>query len=55
MMMEVTGDPILRLTGKSREIVAAGPSPGRMPTMVPRTAPIRAKMKLVRLKATPNP
>jgi hypothetical protein len=55
MMIEVTGDPILKLTGRRREIVAAGPSPGRMPTTVPRRQPIRAKSRLVELKAIPNP
>jgi hypothetical protein len=54
-MIDVTGDPILKLIGRSREIVAEGPRPGRIPTTVPRRAPIRAKLRLVRLKAIPNP
>src|SRR5512136_3408226 len=55
MIMEVTGDPILKLKGRRREIVAAGPSPGRMPTIVPRRAPINANVRFVRLNAIPNP
>jgi hypothetical protein len=55
MMIEVIGDPILKLRGRRREMVAAGPSPGRMPTIVPRVAPINANVKLLRLNAIPNP
>jgi hypothetical protein len=55
MMMEVTGDPILKLNGRRREMVAAGPRPGRIPTIVPRKAPKRAKRMLVKDKAMPNP
>jgi hypothetical protein len=55
MMMEVMGDPILKLSGRSKEIVAAGPSPGRIPTTVPRRAPTKANNKLVRVNAIPNP
>jgi hypothetical protein len=45
----------VKLKGRRREMVAAGPRPGRIPTTVPRTAPMRAKVKLVREKATPKP
>jgi hypothetical protein len=55
MMMEVTGDPILKLKGRRRDMVAEGPNPGRIPTMVPRMAPIRAKDRFVREKAKSNP
>ena len=36
-------------------MVADGPRPGRMPTTVPSTAPINAKVRLVRVKAIPKP
>jgi hypothetical protein len=55
MMIEVTGEPILKLKGRRRDMVAEGPKPGRIPTIVPRTAPMRAKVKLVRENARPNP
>jgi len=53
--MEVTGEPILKLIGRMREIVAAGPNPGSTPTIVPNKAPIKAKRRFTGLKAMPNP
>src|SRR5574340_1272811 len=54
-MMAVTGDPIFMLTGSSRAMVAAGPSPGRTPTAVPRTDPMRHQSRLTGLRAIWNP
>src|SRR5512147_1255668 len=54
-MIEVTGDPIFMLTGSSRAMVAAGPSPGRTPTTVPRTDPMRHQSRLTGLRAIWNP
>src|SRR5574342_269036 len=54
-MMAVTGDPIFRLTGRRSAMVAAGPSPGRTPTAVPRSAPMRHHRTFTGLRATWNP
>jgi len=54
-MMAVAGEPILYITGRSREIVAAGPSPGRTPTAVPKSAPKKATSKLVPDRAMEKP
>ena len=45
-MMAVTGEPIFMLMGSSSAMVAAGPSPGRTPTAVPRTQPMRPQRRL---------
>ncbi len=54
-MIAVTGVPIFMLMGRSSAIVAAGPSPGRTPTAVPRAQPISPHMRLIGVAAIWNP
>jgi hypothetical protein len=55
MITAVRGFPMVYVSGRRREIVAAGPRPGRTPTIVPSTAPIRAKSRLTGVVASANP
>ena len=46
---------IRNVSGSSIAIVAGGPSPGMMPTTVPRTTPTRHHSRLAGCKATAKP
>src|SRR5512136_274282 len=54
-MMAVIGDPIFMLIGRRSAIVAAGPSPGKTPTAVPRIEPMRHQRRFTGLKAIWKP
>src|ERR1700755_1630793 len=54
MMMPPAGS-ILNVSGSSSAMLAAGPSPGRMPTIVPRKQPTKHQKMLAGCKATANP
>jgi hypothetical protein len=51
MIMPETG-PIPKVTGKRREMVPAGPIPGRTPIRVPMKTPTKQYNKLAAVKAT---
>jgi hypothetical protein len=44
-----------KVEGRSRDIAAVGPSPGRTPTRVPRSTPIKQKSKFVGVSRTDKP
>src|SRR5215813_9987814 len=54
MMMPPAGS-ILKVSGSSSAMVAAGPRPGMMPTMVPSRQPTKHQMTLPGCSATANP
>ncbi len=54
MIMAETG-LIPNVTGKSRDIVPAGPIPGSTPTSVPMKTPVKQYNRLTAEKATFNP
>src|SRR4051794_1192103 len=54
MMMPPAGS-MLSVSGSSSAMVAAGPSPGMMPTIVPRKQPTKHQKRLVGCSATANP
>jgi hypothetical protein len=54
MIMEEIGSA-WNVEGKRREMAAAGPIPGRTPTRVPNSTPIRAKARFFNVRATVNP
>src|SRR5688572_1644210 len=54
MMMPPAGS-ILKVSGSSSAMVAAGPRPGRMPTTVPRKQPTKHQNRFVGCSATENP
>src|SRR5262245_15920330 len=54
MMMPPAGS-ILKVSGSSSAIVAAGPRPGKMPTTVPRKQPTKHQNRLAGCSATENP
>src|SRR5215213_7441280 len=54
MMMPPEGS-ILKVSGSSIAMVAAGPSPGMMPTTVPRKQPTKHQNTLAGCRATANP
>src|SRR5918993_1768246 len=54
MMMPPAGS-MLKVSGRSIATVAAGPSPGRMPTTVPRKQPTKHHRRLAGCRATEKP
>src|SRR5215204_4739166 len=54
MMMPPAGS-MLKVSGRSIATVAAGPSPGRMPTTVPRKQPTKHQRRLAGCSATEKP
>src|SRR5215468_1867039 len=54
MMIPPAGS-ILKVSGNSSAMVAAGPRPGMMPTMVPSRQPTKHQMMLPGCSATANP
>src|SRR5215471_20945081 len=54
-MMIAPAGFMLKVSGKSIAIVAGGPSPGRMPTTVPRNTPTKHHNRFVGASATENP
>src|SRR5688572_13587417 len=54
MMMPPAGS-MLKVSGISMAMVAAGPRPGRMPTTVPRKQPTKHQKTLAGCSATENP
>src|SRR5215831_16759401 len=54
MMIPPAGS-ILKVSGSSSAMVAAGPRPGKMPTMVPSRQPTKHQMTLLGCNATANP
>src|SRR5438094_548312 len=54
MMMAPAGF-MLKVSGRSIAIVAGGPSPGRIPTTVPRSTPTKHQKRLAGSSATANP
>src|SRR6266852_1237090 len=54
MMMAPAGF-MLKVSGRSIAIVAGGPSPGRIPTTVPRSTPTKHQSRLAGSSATANP
>src|SRR4051794_32051591 len=54
MMIPPAGS-ILKVSGNSSAMVAAGPSPGMMPTIVPSRQPTKHQMTLPGCSATANP
>src|SRR5881296_4325271 len=54
MMMAPAGF-MLKVSGRSIAIVAGGPSPGRIPTTVPRSTPTKHHSRLAGSSATANP
>jgi hypothetical protein len=54
MMMDETA-LILNVMGRSRDIAATGPKPGRTPTRVPRSTPIKQASKLAGAVLTEKP
>src|SRR5712691_310729 len=54
MMIPPAGS-ILKVSGSSSAMVAAGPRPGRMPTMVPSRQPTKHQKTLPGCSATANP
>src|SRR6476659_7290518 len=54
MMMPPAGS-IFSVSGNNSAMVAAGPSPGRMPTMVPRKQPTKHQNRFTGCSATENP
>ena len=54
MMMAPVGSR-WKVSGMSKAVPAAGPSPGRMPTIVPKREPAKAKRRFVGVRATENP
>jgi hypothetical protein len=50
----VTGSR-LKVIGRSIAIVAVGPMPGRTPTSVPSTTPMRQKRRFSGVRAVANP
>src|SRR5215212_4209863 len=54
MMMPPDGS-ILKVSGSSIAMVAAGPSPGIIPTIVPRKQPTKHQNTLAGCRATANP
>src|SRR5437867_3719323 len=54
MMMPPDGS-ILKVSGRRSAMVAAGPSPGMMPTIVPRRQPTKHQNTLLGCSATANP
>src|SRR5258705_7214854 len=54
MMIPPAGS-ILKVSGSSSAMVAAGPNPGMMPTIVPRRQPTKHQKTLLGCSATANP
>src|SRR5215510_7120282 len=54
-MMIAPAGFMLKVSGKSIAIVAGGPSPGRMPTTVPRNTPTKHHSRFVGASATAKP
>src|SRR5215475_11581628 len=54
MMIPPAGS-ILNVSGRRSAIVAAGPNPGRMPTIVPSRQPTKHQNTLLGCSATANP
>src|SRR5215475_9255115 len=54
MMIPPAGS-ILNVSGRRSAIVAAGPNPGMMPTIVPRRQPTKHQKTLLGCSATANP
>src|SRR5262245_28441876 len=54
MMMPPAGS-ILNVSGNNSAMVAAGPSPGRIPTIVPSRQPMKHQRRLAGCNATANP
>src|SRR5690349_20352959 len=54
MLMEPAGSS-LKVIGRSRATVSAGPMPGRTPTAVPRRTPMSAKSRFIGWMATVSP
>src|SRR4030095_16005064 len=54
MMIPPAGS-ILNVSGRRRAVVAAGPNPGMMPTIVPRRQPTKHQKTLLGCSATANP
>src|SRR5262245_57307849 len=54
MIMAVVGS-ILKVSGRSRAIVAGGPRPGSTPTIVPKNTPTKHQKRFAGLRAIENP
>src|SRR5215831_9863192 len=54
-MMIAPAGFMLKVSGRSIAIVAGGPSPGRMPTTVPRNTPTKHHIRFVGASATEKP